>query len=222
MLALVLPAAVAAWWFLFRKPPSLTPAHEAIVAKAMASTNAPAIQKVAVAFGREGHTEVAARLAQRARLEGRGSDELKAAQRELTEAITAPVRSGDCRYTRATADKFRRRGLHCTGKLLEDYATGLERSRTIQPVLLNAAGNPEPGQGSTDEGLPPEVPGTGNDASIMPKSPNMFDDPMDVGKIPLGAPPVADWPEAEPGGEETPPWGPPPSGGSDGPGSYGQ
>lgn len=222
MLALVLPAAVAAWYFWLRKPPTLTAAHEAVIAKAMQSTNAPAIQKVAVAFGREGHAEVAARLSQRAKLEARPSAELRAAQDELVQAITAPVRSGDCRYTRATADRFKRRGLHCAGKLLEDYADGLERSRGVQPVLtatLDASGNPEPGQG---EALPPEVPGTGDDLSVLPKSKNPFDNPMDVGPIPLTAPPVADWPEAEPGGEEAPPWGPPPGGSPEGPGSYGQ
>lgn len=209
MLAFVLPAAVAAWWLFFRKPKELTDKHQAVIARALESTNAAAINKVAVAFGAEGHSEVAALLRRRAALTSRAASEVRGDQQDLVDAIIAPVRNGSCKYTRETAERFKRRGLTCTGRLLDDYARGLERSRAIQPVfvpLTDAAGNPEPGQAGNDA-LPPEVPGTGEaEADIdvpVPASPNPFDKPMDTGPIPLGSPPVGDWPEAEAGGGDS-------------------
>jgi hypothetical protein len=198
---------VAAWWLFFRKPKALTDKHQEVIARALESTNAAAINKVAVAFGAEGHGEVAALLRRRAALTSRAAQEVRADQQDLVDAIIAPVRNGSCKYTRETAERFKRRGLTCTGRLLDDYARGLERSRAIQPVfvpLVGPNGEPEPQPG---DGLPPEVPGTGEapeDIDVAaPPSPNPFDKPMDTGPIPLGSPPVGDWPEAEAGGGDS-------------------
>jgi hypothetical protein len=131
--------------------------------------------------------------------------ELKAAQDALVGAVVAPVRQGDCRYTRAIADRFKRRGMGCAGQFLDDYADGLERSKTIQPVLLpllTPSGEPEPGQAGANDGLPPEVPGADEQAAETfipaPASPNPFDKPMDTGPIPPGMM-VEDIAEVEPG-----------------------
>jgi hypothetical protein len=211
MFALLVPLGVAAWWFFGRAPKVLTEKHEVTIAKALESTNAAAIQKVAVAFGAEGFPEVSMMLMQRARLEGRGASEVRTHQDAVRDAITAPVRSGDCRSTRATADRLKRRGLTCTGRFLLDYANGLERSAHIDPVfveLVGPSGDVEPAPGSSQP-LPPEtIMLSEQDAeSVIPppvtEQPMFGSPPLQVGSSapPLGSL-VEDMPEAQAGGFE--------------------
>jgi hypothetical protein len=213
LFALLIPLGVAAWWFFGRSPKALTSSHEATIAKALESTNAAAIQKVAVAFGAEGFPEVSMMLMQRARLEGRGASEVRVHQDAVRDAIVAPVRSGECKYTRATADRLKRRGLTCTGRFLVDYANGLERSQHIAPVfveLVGPSGDPEPVAGSSQP-LPPEtIMLSEQDAEAIIPPPvearqAFGNPPLQVGENPgppLGAGLVEDMPEAEAGGGE--------------------
>jgi hypothetical protein len=211
LFALLIPLGFAAWWFLGRPQKTLTEAHQATIAKALESTNSAAIQKVAVAFGHEGFPEVSMMLAQRARLEGRGASEVRVHQDALRDALTSPVRAGDCKYTRVTAEKFKRRGLTCSARFLTDYALGLERSAGIEPVfveLVGPSGDPEPAPGSSNP-LPPEtIMLSEQDAeSVIPPpitaSPMFGNPPLQVGSNapPLGTM-VEDMPEATAGGGE--------------------
>jgi hypothetical protein len=211
LFALLIPIGFAAWWFLGRPPKALTEAHQATIAKALESTNSAAIQKVAVAFGHEGFPEVSMMLSQRAKLEGRGASEVRVHQDALRDALVSPVRAGDCKYTRATAEKFRRRGLTCSSKFLLDYASGLERSRSIEPVfveLVGPSGDPEPVAGGSNT-LPPDVVMLSEqDAeSVIPPpvtaSPMFGNPPLQVGdNTPVLGTLVEDMPEAPAGGGE--------------------
>jgi hypothetical protein len=212
LFALLIPLGFAAWWFLGRPQKTLTEAHQATIAKALESTNSAAIQKVAVAFGHEGFPEVSMMLAQRARLEGRGASEVRVHQDALRDALTSPVRAGDCKYTRVTAEKFKRRGLTCSARFLTDYALGLERSAGIEPVfveLVGPSGDPEPVAGSSQP-LPPEVVMLSEQHAedIIPppieQQPHFGNPPLSVpGAAPVLGSLVEDMPEAPAGGGES-------------------
>jgi hypothetical protein len=194
MLAVLIPAGVAAWWLFFRKPKALTEKHQEVITKALESTNAPAIQKVAVAFGAEGFSEVSAHLRKRAALIGRDASTLRRDQEDFVQALTAPVRSGESRYTREVAERFHKRGMSGSAKCLMQFCKGYERAMSVPPVFLNAAGNPEHGE------IPPEAPPTGEaDLPAPIDHANPFSTPPDAHILPPLGTLIEDLPEAQPG-----------------------
>jgi hypothetical protein len=188
MLAVLIPAGIAFWIWRSSRKREMTSTQKAVLDKALASQNPEAIQKVAVAFGREGHDEAMRRLKLRAGLTLREPAEVMLHCEAFRNALAEPTGRGTTVATREVALKLKRRGLTECGKFLEDYARGVERCRSIAPVYvppLGPSGAPEAGP------IPGVVPNTfeSEDAACEPRDPdlppgvNPGDPPIDMAPI---------------------------------------
>src|ERR1700677_168309 len=188
MLGILIPAGIAYLVWRSSRKKEMSPGQSAVLAKALASQNPEAIQKVAVAFGREGHSEAMRRLKLRAGLAVREPAEVALHCELFRDSLSEPTGRGTTVATRATALKMKRRGMTECGKFLEDYARGVERCRSIAPVYvppLGPSGAPEVGT------LPGTVPNTfeSESASQEPRDPdlppgvNPGDPPIDMAPI---------------------------------------
>lgn len=157
-------------WFAWRHHKrELSAAHHAVIDKAMGSTNAPAIEKVAVAFGHGGYPEVAGQLRQRAALVSRSPEELALHRQNFSRALAAPLAGAPPSFTRRIGEAFASRGMTHSGKFLQDYAKGWQRAWPIAPVSAAPPPPPDPTDPSTSDyslGLPPQDMGPNYGAPI--------------------------------------------------------
>lgn len=188
MLGLIIPLGIGYLVWRSSRKKEMSTSQSAVLQKALASQNPQAIQKVAVAFGREGHSEAMRRLKLRAGLALREPAEVMLHCEAFRNALAEPTGRGTTVATRAVALQLKRRGMTECGKFLEDYARGVERCRSIAPVYtppLGPSGAPEVGT------IPGDVPNTfeAESAGQEPRDPdlppgvNPGDPPIDMAPI---------------------------------------
>lgn len=194
---LLIPAALL--WLVWKAGRStskeLSSAHQAVIDKALVSTNAPAISKVADVFAGEGHSEVATTLRMRAALPRRSPEQIREALDTFRAAISMPTRDGTTAVTRSAADRFRKRGLTHCAEFLDGYAKGFDRALLVQPLLLP--------NGEPEEGLVPNTLPTSSDAEtgIPPEIQPGDTSVQSPGDFPLGSGFIEDVPEVPSGGD---------------------
>ena len=153
MLGLIIPLGIAYLVWRSSHKKEMTASQRATLDKALASTNPGAIAKVAVAFGREGHSEAMRRLKIRAGLRLRDPAEVLLHCEAFRNALTEPSGRGTSERTREVALKLKGKEMTESAKFLEDFARGFERSRNITPVYVPTLGP----SGAETEGLNPSV-----------------------------------------------------------------
>lgn len=197
MLGVLIPLGIGFWLWRSSRKKEMTAGQRATLDKALASTNPAAITKVAVAFGREGHSEAMRRLKVRAGLAVRDPSVAALYCEAFRNALADPSGRGTSERTREVALKLKGREMTESAKFLEDFARGYERSRNITPVYvppMGPSGNPETGP------IPSVVPNTFDSeyAAQEPRDPelpegmNPGDPPIDMNIQDEDLPPPAD------------------------------
>lgn len=190
MLGVLIPVGIAYLVWRSSRKKEMSSSQKAVLDKALASQNPDAIAKVAVAFGREGHSEAMRRLKLRAGLTLREPAEVMLHCEAFRNALAEPTGRGTTVATRAVALQLKRRGMTECGKFLEQYAKGVERCRSIAPVYvppLGPSGAPETGP------IPSNIPNTfeADAAAAEPRDPDLPPG-MNPGDPPIDMPPIVD------------------------------
>jgi len=171
MLGVLLPAAILFWIWRSSSKKEMTAPQKAVLDRALLSQNPDAIQKVAVAFGREGHGDVEKRLKRRASLAVREPAEVAFTCELFRNALNDPSGRGTTEKTRLVAKALAGKEMTESARFLLDFARGFERARSVAPVYvppIGPAGRPEGG---------PESESFQSDVVADPMSamPNIFD-----------------------------------------------
>jgi hypothetical protein len=167
-------------WYLHRKRERrMTQAHEAVAAKALASTNPAAIARVADVFAGEGFDEVANQLRVRAALPRRTAAQKAADRTAFSRGLQDP------RYSRKIGEVFARRGMTQSARFLDLFGRGAERAMRVPPYLMPVEVE-DPTDPTTP--MPPEV-----TTSEMPDlTPDQDPNSIPLGEIAIDYDPVGD------------------------------